>query len=40
MSEHRRAIVRGVADTFDQAVAAYFGTGPSDVDEAKRQHVC
>lgn len=38
MSEYKRAIVRGVADTFDQAVAGYFGTGPSDVDEAKRQH--
>jgi len=38
MSDNNRAIVRGIADTFDKAVSVYFGTGPTDVDEAKRQH--
>ena len=38
MSDNKRAIVRGVADTFDQALSVYFGTGPTDVEEAKRQH--
>ena len=38
MGDKKRAIVRGVADTFDQAVSVYFGTGPTDVEEAKRQH--
>lgn len=30
--------MRGIADTFDQAISVYFGTGPSNVDEAKKQH--
>ncbi len=38
MDDKRRAIVRGIADTYDQAISVYFGTGPTDVEEAKRQH--
>ena len=38
MSDKTRAIVRGIADTYDQALSVYFGTGPTDVEEAKRQH--
>jgi len=33
-----RAIVRGVSDSFEKALASYFGTGPTNVDEAKVQH--
>ena len=29
-----RAIVRGVSDSFEKALASYFGNGPTDVDEA------
>lgn len=38
MASSNRAIVRGIADTFTQAVAQYFGDGPTDVEAAKRQH--
>jgi len=38
MNDMSRAIVRGIADTFNQAISVYFGTGPTDVIEAKRQH--
>ena len=33
-----RAIVRRVSDSFEKALASYFGTGPTDVKEAKLQH--
>jgi len=33
-----RAIVRGVPDSFEQATARYFGSGPTDMAEARRQH--
>ena len=33
-----RAIVRGVSDSFEKALASYFGDGPTNVDEAKMQH--
>jgi dimethylargininase len=32
------AIVRGVPDSFEQATARYFGSGPTDVVKARRQH--
>ena len=34
----KRAIVRGIADSFLDAASVYFGDGPTDLDEAKRQH--
>ena len=33
-----RAIVRRVSDSFEKALASYFGSGPTDVNEAKLQH--
>ncbi|MEE3276425.1 MAG: arginine deiminase family protein, partial [Candidatus Thermoplasmatota archaeon] len=33
-----RAIVRGVPDSYLQATARYFGSGPTDVSDARRQH--
>jgi len=33
-----RAIVRGISDSFEKALASYFGSGPTDVNEAKLQH--
>ena len=33
-----RAIVRRVSDSFEKALASYFGNGPTDVNEAKLQH--
>lgn len=33
-----RAIVRGVPDSYCEATARYFGSGPTDVAEARRQH--
>ena len=33
-----RAIVRGVPDSYQQATGNYFGSGPTDVSEARRQH--
>ena len=33
-----KAIVRGVSDSFEKALASYFGSGPTNVDEAKVQH--
>ena len=38
MASSNRAIVRGIADTFNEAVAQYFGDGPTDVEAAKQQH--
>ena len=34
-----RAIVRGVSDSFENALASYFGNGPTSLDEAKLQHL-
>ena len=34
-----RAIVRGVSDSFENALASYFGNGPTSLDEAKSQHL-
>jgi len=33
-----RAIVRGVSDSFEKALASYFGKGPTDLEEARNQH--
>ena len=33
-----KAIVRGVSNSFEKALASYFGSGPTNVDEAKVQH--
>ena len=33
-----RALVRRVSDSFEKALASYFGSGPTDVNEAKSQH--
>ena len=33
-----RAIVRGISESYEKALASYFGSGPTDVDEAKLQH--
>ena len=34
-----RAIVRGVSDSYDKALASFFGSGPTDLEEAKQQHL-
>jgi len=34
----KRAIVRGIADSFLDAASVYFGNGPTDLGEAKSQH--
>jgi dimethylargininase len=33
-----RAIVRGVSESFEKALASYFGDGPTNLDEARLQH--
>tara|TARA_B100001250_G_scaffold64397_1_gene50802 strand:- start:1475 stop:2239 length:765 start_codon:yes stop_codon:yes gene_type:complete len=33
-----KAIVRGISDSFEKALASYFGKGPTDVEEARNQH--
>ena len=33
-----RAIVRKVSSSFDQALAKYFGSGPTNLEEAFEQH--
>jgi len=33
-----RAIVRGVSESFEKALASYFGNGPTNLDEARLQH--
>ena len=33
-----RAIVRQVSSSFEKALAKYFGSGPTDLNEAIRQH--
>ena len=33
-----RAIVRGVSPSYADALAKYFGTGPTSLDEARLQH--
>jgi len=34
-----RAIVRGVSDSYEKALASFFGSGPTDLEEAKQQHL-
>ena len=34
----KRALVRGIADTFLDAASVYFGDGPTNLEEAKSQH--
>ena len=34
-----KAIVRGVSASFENALASYFGNGPTSLDEAKSQHL-
>jgi len=36
--ENKRAIVRGIPNTFSSAISKYMGSGPIDVDIAKVQH--
>lgn len=38
MGQKKRALVRCVPDTFTKALARYFGTGPTDVELARKQH--
>ena len=33
-----RAIVREISESYEKALASYFGSGPTDVNEAKLQH--
>tara|TARA_B110000438_G_scaffold143056_1_gene137936 strand:- start:3513 stop:4277 length:765 start_codon:yes stop_codon:yes gene_type:complete len=34
-----RAIVRGVSKSYEKALASFFGKGPTDLEEAKEQHL-
>ena len=38
LDQKNRALTRGIPDTFDRALANFFGTGPTDIDLAKEQH--
>ena len=33
-----RAIVRGIPSSYEKGLAEYFGTGPTDIEEARSQH--
>ena len=33
-----RAIVRGIPSSYEKGLAKYFGTGPTDIEEAMSQH--
>ena len=33
-----RAIVRGIPSSYEKGLAKYFGTGPTDIEEARSQH--
>lgn len=38
VDQKKRALVRDVPSSFTQALAKYFGSGPTDVSRAKQQH--
>ena len=38
LGDKRRALVRGISDGFENALAQYFGTGPTDLPAARAQH--
>jgi dimethylargininase len=38
LDQKARALVRSVPDSYTEALARYFGTGPTDVDLARKQH--
>jgi dimethylargininase len=38
LDQKNRALTRAIPDTFDRALAKFFGTGPSDITLAKEQH--
>lgn len=38
LSERRRAIVRGIPNSFTSALANHFGEGPNDLELARKQH--
>ena len=39
LDQKGRALTRAIPDCFDQALAKFFGTGPTDLDLAKEQHL-
>ena len=38
LGDKRRALVRGISDGFEDALAQYFGSGPTDLPTARAQH--
>ena len=39
LNQKSRALVRAVPDSFTKALAKYFGTGPTDIDTARKQQM-
>ena len=39
LDQKGRALTRAIPSSFDQAIAKFFGTGPTDLDLAKVQHL-
>ncbi|MDG1557675.1 dimethylarginine dimethylaminohydrolase family protein [Poseidonia sp.] len=39
LDQKGRALTRAIPSSFDQAIAKFFGTGPTDLDQAKAQHL-
>ena len=38
LDQKSRAIVRNISDSYINAIASYFGNGPTDIDAARAQH--
>tara|TARA_B100001996_G_C18562865_1_gene555306 strand:- start:87 stop:899 length:813 start_codon:yes stop_codon:yes gene_type:complete len=38
LDQKSRAIVRSISDSYINAIASYFGNGPTDIDAARSQH--
>jgi len=38
LNQKARALVRGVPDSYTDALASYFGSGPTDLETARKQH--
>ena len=38
LDQKSRAIVRSISESYINAIAGYFGSGPTDINEAKAQH--
>ena len=38
LDQKSRAIVRSISESYIDALASYFGDGPTDIDVAKAQH--